>query len=125
MGATGATIGGGHGRLQGLYGLMIDAVLSHRIVLANGSIVTASRTQNADLFYALRGAGQNFGVITETIFKTYDDPAPHGLYYNVDMLFFDNQLESVLTVINDIIPNQPGELALIFLLSEGDASVSL
>jgi hypothetical protein len=103
---------------------MLDAVKSYRVVLANGRIVTASATKNSDLFYAMRGAGQNFGVVTETIFTTYADPAPNGLYYNVDMTYSGDQLESVLTVINKIIPQQPGELGLIFLLSQADPMVS-
>lgn len=117
-------MGGGHGRLQGLFGLMIDAVQSYRVVLADGRIVTASTKKNSDLFYALQGAGQNFGVVVETVFRTYDDPAPGGLYYNVDMTFSGTQLEGVLAIINSIIPNQPGDLALIFLLAQADPMVS-
>lgn len=124
MGVTGATLGGGHGRLQGLFGLMIDAVRSHRVILGDGRIVTASANSYPDLLYALRGAGQNFGVVTETTFKSFDDPAPNGLYYSADMTFSGEQLEAVLTVVNNIIPNQPGELALILTISQADPSVS-
>lgn len=102
---------------------MIDSVQSFRVVLADGRIVTASQNSHSNLFYALKGAGQNFGIVLETIFKTHDDPTPDGLYYTVDMTFNAKQLESVLMVINRIIPGQPGELALILLISAGDPSV--
>lgn len=93
------TLSGGHGRLQSFFGLMIDYVLSHRVVLAKRDIVTASLTENSDLFYALRGAGANFGVVTETVYKTHDDPAPKGVYNDVDMVFTGDKLEAVLAII--------------------------
>lgn len=63
-GIGGLTLGGGYGWLTGLYGLAIDNLLSAEIVLADGSIVIASSTENQDLFWAIRGAGSCFGVVS-------------------------------------------------------------
>jgi len=57
---------------MGHRGLMLDALESVRMVTANGSIVTASKTKNADLFWAVRGAGHNFGVVASATYKIYD-----------------------------------------------------
>ncbi|KAH9835067.1 FAD-linked oxidoreductase [Teratosphaeria destructans] len=70
-GVGGLTLGGGYGALSGQYGLVIDNVVSQTVVLADGEIVTASREKNSDLFWALLGAGQNFGVTTEFVFQAY------------------------------------------------------
>ncbi|KAK3995176.1 FAD-binding domain-containing protein [Cladorrhinum sp. PSN332] len=70
----GATIGAAHGPYQGLRGLGIDALRSVRLITAAGDLVTASDTQNTDLFWAVKGAGQNFGIITQAVFEIFDAP---------------------------------------------------
>ena len=71
VGIAGLTLGGGLGWLQGNYGLAVDNLLSAEVVLASGDVVTASGDSERDLFWALRGGGGNFGVVSSFEFLAH------------------------------------------------------
>jgi FAD/FMN-containing dehydrogenase len=70
-GVSGLTLGGGMGRLQRKLGYTIDSLRGVEVVTAEGAIVRASETENPDLFWGIRGAGANFGVVTEFLFDIH------------------------------------------------------
>ncbi|KAI0048845.1 FAD-binding domain-containing protein [Auriscalpium vulgare] len=70
-GVGGLTLGGGFGYFTGKYGLVIDHLVQATIVVASGEKLVASTSQNSDLFWALRGGGSNFGVVTEFVFQLH------------------------------------------------------
>lgn len=86
---VGATLGGGVGRYSGIYGLLIDSLLSLRVVTAAGVTVEASATSEPDLFWGMRGAGANLGVVTSATYRMYriaDDPHSRGNVTNIDFV---------------------------------------
>jgi FAD/FMN-containing dehydrogenase len=78
VGIAGLTLGGGIGWLVRKYGLAIDALRAVEIVTADGRILTADEDEHADLFWAVRGGGGNFGIVTRFQFELYPVPAILG-----------------------------------------------
>ncbi len=71
-GVAGLTLGGGFGWTSRKFGFSIDNLISAEVVTADGSVLTVSHKENDDLFWAIRGGGGNFGVVTSFIFKAYE-----------------------------------------------------
>ncbi|KAK1991665.1 FAD binding domain-containing protein [Colletotrichum falcatum] len=82
VGMSGHSIHGGFGFSSRLYGLATDWIIEATVVTADGNVVKASPGQNADLFWAVRGAGSSFGVVTEFKFNTFAAPSV-VTWYNV------------------------------------------
>ena len=105
-GVAGLTLGGGLGYLTRKYGLSVDNLLSADVVLANGGFVTASETENPDLFWALRGGGGNFGVVTSFLFRAH----PVHTVYAGPMLWELEQAPQIMGWYRDFILKAPDEL---------------
>jgi FAD/FMN-containing dehydrogenase len=80
VGVGGHSLHGGFGFSSHSHGLAVDWIDSANVVLANGTAVTASATENKDIFWALKGAGSNFGIVTSFQFKTFAAPTNVTVY---------------------------------------------
>ncbi|MFI6471013.1 FAD-binding oxidoreductase [Streptomyces sp. NPDC050516] len=105
-GIAGLTLGGGHGHLTRKYGLTADNLLAADVVLADGSFVTATERDNPDLFWALRGGGGNFGVVTSFTFRLHP---VHTVVLGVTLWTLD-RIGDVLRWYRDFLPQAPNDL---------------
>lgn len=105
-GVGGLTLGGGHGYLSRKYGLTIDNLLAADVVLADGRLVTASEDEHADLFWALRGGGGNFGVVTSFLYQLH----PVDTIFGGPTFWSLDQAEDVLRWYREFLPNAPEDL---------------
>jgi FAD/FMN-containing dehydrogenase len=105
-GVGGLTLGGGIGYLARKYGLTIDNLLSVDMVLADGRFVTASSNQNADLFWAVRGGGGNFGVVTSFLFRG----CPVSTVYGGPMFWPIEKAEDVLLYWQEFMLSAPDDM---------------
>jgi FAD/FMN-containing dehydrogenase len=106
-GIAGLTLGGGHGYLSRKYGLTIDNLVEADVVLADGSFVTTNASQNEDLFWALRGGGGNFGVVTSFVFKG----RPIGTVYGGPIFWDLKDGQRVMKWYRKFLPEAPVELS--------------
>src|SRR3954469_19216136 len=105
-GVGGLTLGGGIGHLTRKYGLAIDNLLEAEVVLGNGERVRASADENPDLYWAIRGGGGNFGVVTSFLFRLNEV----GTVIAGPTLWSLDQSSQVLSVYRDFLPTAPREL---------------
>jgi FAD/FMN-containing dehydrogenase len=105
-GVGGLTLGGGIGHLTRKCGLTIDNLISADVVLANGNFVKANADENPDLFWAIRGGGGNFGVVTSFTFRLH----PVDTIYGGPMLYELSETADVMKWYRDLIPAAPDEL---------------
>ena len=109
-GVGGLTLGGGFGHLSRSYGLTCDNLISAEVVTADGNVVTASADDNADLYWALRGGGGNFGVVTSFEFTLHPVDTVLGgpIFYPID------QSEEVLRFYREFIAEVPENMSAFF-----------
>ncbi len=105
-GVGGLTLGGGIGHLTRKCGLTIDNLLSADVVLADGSFLHASADENSDLFWALRGGGGNFGVVTAFTFRLHKIDTVYG----GPMLYHMSDAADVMKWYREFIANAPDDL---------------
>ena len=96
-GLLGPALGGGHGFLQGRHGLVSDQFVSMNIVLADGELHTID--ESSDLWWAMQGAGHNFGIVTSLVSKVYDIEYPEWSYQS--FTFTGEKIDDLFRVIND------------------------
>ncbi|MEN1883040.1 FAD-binding oxidoreductase [Streptomyces mirabilis] len=110
-GVAGLTLGGGIGHLSRKYGLTVDNLLAADLVLASGERVRASDTENTDLYWAIRGGGGNFGVVTSFLFRLREVSTVVA-----GPTFWPAEVGAeVLTTYRDFLPDAPRELNAFFL----------
>ena len=109
-GVAGLTLGGGIGYLSRRFGLTADNLLSADVVLADGTFVTASATSHPDLFWALRGGGGNFGVVTSFTFRCHDI-GEHGSIIGGPVLYDIADTPEVMRWYRELLPSLPEELS--------------
>ncbi|MEU7829044.1 FAD-binding oxidoreductase [Nonomuraea sp. NPDC049129] len=105
-GVGGLTLGGGLGHLMGRYGLTCDNVLSYQLVTAAGEVVEVDAERDPELDWALRGAGHNFGVVTEFRFRTH----PVGLLYGGCVAYPRAELGRAVRLFRELMLDAPDEL---------------
>lgn len=105
-GVAGLTLGGGIGYLSRKYGLTIDNLLEADVILADGSIVTAGPSKNADLYWGLRGGGGNFGIVTSFLFRAH----PVKTVFAGPIFWDLEHAQTVMKKYRDFLPNAPEEL---------------
>lgn len=105
-GVAGLTLGGGTGYLTRKHGLTIDNLLEADVVLADGSFVTASTKENSELFWALRGGGGNFGVVTSFLFQAH----PVKMVYAGPIFWDSKYAKEIMAAYRDYLPDAPEEL---------------
>src|ERR1700721_781592 len=105
-GIAGLTLSGGHGYLSRKYGLTIDNLIGADVVLSDGSFVTASKDDNPDLFWALRGGGGNFGVVTSFLFQLH----PVSTVFAGPIAWDQKHARVIMQRYREFLPTAPEEL---------------
>jgi hypothetical protein len=109
-GVAGLTLGGGIGYLSRRFGLTVDNLLSADVVLADGTFVTADENRHGDLFWALRGGGGNFGVVTSFTFRCHEIGEAGTVIGGPVLYDFDDTAE-VMRWYRELLPALPEELS--------------
>jgi hypothetical protein len=109
-GVGGLTLGGGIGYLSRQHGLTVDNLIAADVVLADGSFVTATEDSHSDLFWALRGGGGNFGVVTSFVFRCHP-VGEGGVIIGGPVLYDFDDTPEVMRWYRELLPSLPEELS--------------
>lgn len=123
VGTLGAILGGGYGNLMGLYGFGVDNVLSLRVVTADGKLLDVTADSHPDLFWALRGAGPNFGIVTSAVVKSYPATGQDLQAWMGDLVFSPDKLEQVIQAIQDLKLEPEMNIFLYFIAVESEPAI--
>jgi FAD/FMN-containing dehydrogenase len=107
IGVGGLTTGGGISFFSNIYGWACDNVASYEVVTASGIIVTASPTQNSDLYFALRGGGNNFGIVTKFTLNAIS--LPGGQMWGGGRVHLEDQFDAVVNAFYNVGINSPSD----------------
>lgn len=120
----GAGLGGGIGKYMGYFGLVTDNIIDMTVIIADGSIITVSETSHPDLYWGMRGAGHNFGIVSQFNYKIYDQPAVN--WFQATYYYTGDKLEALFEQINKVNANgtQPKELGEVYTIMIVDPKVS-
>jgi hypothetical protein len=109
-GVAGLTLGGGIGYLSRRFGLTVDNLIAADVVLADGSLVTAGPESNPELFWALRGGGGNFGIVTSFTFRCHDI-GEAGTIVGGPVFYDFADTAEVMRWYRDLLPSLPEEIS--------------
>ena len=114
-GVSGLTLGGGFGWLTRKYGMTVDNLVSAEVIIADGKKIRASENETADLFWAIRGGGGNFGIVTQFEFKLH----PVGPQILAGLIVFPSkQAKQVLRQYREFVESAPEELSVWVVLRQ-------
>jgi FAD/FMN-containing dehydrogenase len=108
---------------MGEYGFGVDQLISARVVTADGKLVTASESENEDLFWAIRGAGPNFGIVTSAVFKSYPEEDRTG--FNMALVYTTDthNITDVVKTVDQVRQNlKPEQVVYLYLTNGGPPS---
>ncbi|KAI4269345.1 MAG: hypothetical protein LQ337_007335 [Flavoplaca oasis] len=117
LGFLGAMLGGGLTRSQGLYGQGVDQILGMIVVTASGETLQVDATHNPDLWYAMRGAAPNFGIVTSAFVRAYPIPKAQNIAWEGAITFADDKLEPLIQAIHDLDLRPHMEIDILFATS--------
>lgn len=110
---AGATLGGGIGFFSSMYGAISDSLDSLDVITADGSLIAVSSSAHTELFWAMKGAGSNYGIVTSLTYRVHDYPNG-GQSMNADMIFPISLNGSLWEFAKSWVGKQPKELSLTF-----------
>ncbi|KAI0204444.1 FAD binding domain-containing protein [Astrocystis sublimbata] len=117
VGALGASLGGGYGNLMGTFGFAVDNIISLRVVTADGALRTVTAESDPDLFWGLRGAAANLGIVTSATLKSSPASPEDFQAWRGELVFTEDKLEDVVQAIQDLVLG-PDTVIFLYLLAD-------